>query len=147
MAEEPRSNNNTGKATVEQFQTAAPQLNMPKGGGAIRGIGEKFAANPVTGTGSCGADLHQPRPLRVRSAALAVLRLRCGNGLSVSAGASSLPSITRKTDKGLAAIRGCGGIGHFILSGAEDLVPALLRSATNGYAISLQRARCTVRST
>jgi hypothetical protein len=26
--------------------------NLPKGGGAIRGIGEKFAANPVTGTGS-----------------------------------------------------------------------------------------------
>jgi hypothetical protein len=24
---------------------------LPKGGGAIRGIGEKFAANPVTGTG------------------------------------------------------------------------------------------------
>jgi hypothetical protein len=25
---------------------------LPKGGGAIRGIGEKFSANPVTGTGS-----------------------------------------------------------------------------------------------
>jgi hypothetical protein len=30
----------------------APPINLPKGGGAIRGIGEKFAANPVTGTGS-----------------------------------------------------------------------------------------------
>ena len=29
-----------------------PALSLPKGGGAIRGIGEKFAANPVTGTGS-----------------------------------------------------------------------------------------------
>ena len=29
-----------------------PTLSLPKGGGAIRGIGEKFAANPVTGTGS-----------------------------------------------------------------------------------------------
>src|SRR5271165_4709459 len=28
------------------------QIWLPKGGGAIRGIGEKFAANPVTGTGS-----------------------------------------------------------------------------------------------
>jgi hypothetical protein len=27
-------------------------ISLPKGGGAIRGIGEKFAANPVTGTGS-----------------------------------------------------------------------------------------------
>ena len=30
----------------------APSISLPKGGGAIRGIGEKFAANPVTGTGS-----------------------------------------------------------------------------------------------
>ncbi|HKQ72419.1 MAG TPA: hypothetical protein VJ810_01730 [Blastocatellia bacterium] len=28
-----------------------PSISLPKGGGAIRGIGEKFAANPVTGTG------------------------------------------------------------------------------------------------
>ncbi len=27
-----------------------PSISLPKGGGAIKGIGEKFAANPVTGT-------------------------------------------------------------------------------------------------
>ena len=32
--------------------TTAPSLSLPKGGGAIRGIGEKFATNAVTGTGS-----------------------------------------------------------------------------------------------
>ena len=32
-------------------QTTAPSISLPKGGGAIRGMGEKFAANPVTGTG------------------------------------------------------------------------------------------------
>src|SRR5215212_6764776 len=31
---------------------ALPAISLPKGGGAIRGIGEKFAANPVTGTAS-----------------------------------------------------------------------------------------------
>src|SRR3954470_21253936 len=31
---------------------AAPQIALPKGGGAIRGIDEKFSANPATGTGS-----------------------------------------------------------------------------------------------
>src|SRR5450755_849369 len=29
-----------------------PSVSLPKGGGAIRGMGEKFASNPVTGTGS-----------------------------------------------------------------------------------------------
>jgi hypothetical protein len=28
-----------------------PVIALPKNGGAIRGLGEKFAANPVTGTG------------------------------------------------------------------------------------------------
>ncbi len=36
----------------ESFQVSAPSISLPKGGGAIRGIGEKFAANPMTGTGS-----------------------------------------------------------------------------------------------
>ena len=33
-------------------QIRPPAISLPKGGGAMRGIGEKFAANPVTGTGS-----------------------------------------------------------------------------------------------
>ena len=36
----------------EESKSSAPTISLPKGGGAIRGIGEKFAANPVTGTGS-----------------------------------------------------------------------------------------------
>src|SRR5437763_16506319 len=31
---------------------APPVISVPKGGGAIHGIGEKFGVNPVTGTGS-----------------------------------------------------------------------------------------------
>ena len=32
--------------------SSIPSISLPKGGGAIRGVGEKFDANPVTGTGS-----------------------------------------------------------------------------------------------
>src|SRR5216110_936284 len=46
------SNQNADAATGQPFLLAAPSLSLPKGGGAIRGIGEKFSANPVTGTGS-----------------------------------------------------------------------------------------------
>ena len=45
------SGNQQGGAD-DNFRVSSPQLSLPKGGGAIRGIGEKFAANPVTGTGS-----------------------------------------------------------------------------------------------
>lgn len=36
---------------------SAPAVSLPKGGGAIRGIGEKFAANLVTGTDSMSVPL------------------------------------------------------------------------------------------
>jgi hypothetical protein len=41
----------TSRSEGEQ-KLAALSISLPKGGGAIRGIGEKFAANPVTGTGA-----------------------------------------------------------------------------------------------
>jgi RHS repeat-associated protein len=117
---------------------APPQITLPKGGGAIRGIGEKFAANPVTGTGSLTV------PIAVspgRSGFGPQLSLSydsgTGNGPFGMGWSLSLPAITRKTDKGLPQYRDSrhGGRDHeeheesdvFILSGAEDLVPALHR--------------------
>ncbi len=38
-----------------------PAISLPKGGGAIRGIGEKFSTNPVTGTGSMTVLKYRPR--------------------------------------------------------------------------------------
>ncbi|MCB9300532.1 MAG: hypothetical protein H6566_07780 [Lewinellaceae bacterium] len=43
-----------GTASPVQF----PTLSLPKGGGAIQGIGEKFHTNPVTGTGSMSVPLY-----------------------------------------------------------------------------------------
>nr|MBX2800154.1 hypothetical protein [Myxococcales bacterium] len=36
----------------EDLLLAPPSVELPKGGGAIQGIGETFRANPVTGTAS-----------------------------------------------------------------------------------------------
>ncbi len=44
----PSANTATGAGEKQQ---AAPVINLPKGGGAIRSMGEKFAASLVTGTG------------------------------------------------------------------------------------------------
>lgn len=59
--------------------SSPPSISLPKGGGAIRFIGEKFAANPVTGTGSMSVPIAvSPESLRLRSAAIAFLRFRIG---------------------------------------------------------------------
>src|SRR5919109_2515723 len=113
----------TSRSEGEQ-RLAAPSISLPKGGGAIRGIGEKFAANPVTGTGS----LTVPLPTSPgRSGFGPQLSLSydsgSGNGPFGFGWSLSLPSITRKTDKGLPKYRDGLKSNVFILSGAEDLVP------------------------
>lgn len=103
-----------------------PAISLPKGGGAIRGIGEKFAANPVTGTGSMTV------PIAVspgRSGFGPQLSLSydsgSGNGPFGFGWSLSVPSITRKTDKGLPQYRDDEESDVYVLSGAEDLVPVL----------------------
>ena len=102
----------------------APAIQLPKGGGAIRGIGEKFAANPVTGTGTMSVPIATSPG---RSGFGPQLSLSydsgSGNGPFGFGWSLSLPSITRKTDKGLPRYHDAGESDVFILSGAEDLVP------------------------
>ncbi len=110
---------------------AAPALSLPKGGGAIRGIGEKFAANPVTGTGSMTVPIATSPG---RSGFGPQLSLSydsgAGNGPFGFGWSLSLPSITRKTDKGLPQYLDAEESDVYILSGAEDLVPVLSSDGT-----------------
>ena len=80
----------------------APVINLAKGGGAIHGMGEKFAANPVTGTGSMPAPI-ATRPGRSGFGPRLSLShdSGAGNGPFGFGWSLSLPSITPKTDKGL----------------------------------------------
>lgn len=124
-----------GEKAEQPQPSATPAITLPKGGGAIRGIGEKFAANPVTGTGSL-------------SVPIATSPGRSGFGpqlsLSYDSGAGngpfgfgwnlSLPTITRKTDKGLPQYLDAEESDVFILSGAEDLVPILTQNALGQWA-------------
>jgi RHS repeat-associated protein len=120
-------------------QLTGPTISLPKGGGAIRGIGEKFSANPVTGTCSM-------------SVPIATSPGRSGFGpqlsLSYDSGAGnspfgfgwrhSLPSITRKTGSTglpqyLNGFADAQDSDVFILSGAEDLVPLYRRDADGAW--------------
>jgi len=126
MPEEQMSPDSTDAGTKDS-PFAAPQINLPKGGGAIRGVDEKFTSNPVTGTGS----LRVPLPVTPgRSGFGPQLSLNydsgSGNGIFGIGWSLSLPSIVRRTDKGLPQYEDAKESDIFILSGAEDLVPVLL---------------------
>src|SRR6266849_1395999 len=112
---------------AEKSPFSAPAISIPKGGGAIRGIGEKFVANPVTGTGSMTVPIATSPG---RSGFGPQLSLSydsgTGNGPFGFGWNLALPSITRKTDKGLPQYDDAEESDVFILSGSEDLVPLLV---------------------
>jgi hypothetical protein len=105
---------------------SAPSITLPKGGGAIRGIGEKFAANPVSGTGSMSVPIATSPG---RSGFGPQLSLSydsgSGNGPFGFGWTLSLPAITRKTDKGLPRYHDARESDVYVLAGVEDLVPVL----------------------
>lgn len=105
-----------------------PALSLPTGGGAVRGIGEKFTVNSATGTASLSIPL-PASPGRGSQGPDVSLSYSsgAGNGAFGLGFDLSVPSVTRKTDKGLP--RYGDAPNHetdvFVLSGAEDLVPVL----------------------
>lgn len=125
----------TPSAVEKAFGFAAPQLALPKGGGAVRGIGEKFAANPVTGTGSLTVPIVVSRG---RSDFGPQLNLSydsgSGNGPFGMGWSLALPAITRRTDKGLPQYRDADESDVFVLSGAEDLVSAYKKNPDGSWA-------------
>ena len=123
----PQTNDANHKESVANgAPTRAPAIALPKGGGAIRGMGEKFAANPVTGTGAMTVPI-ATSPGRAGFGPQLSLSYDsgAGNGPFGLGWSLSLPAISRKTDKGLPQYRDTMSAESdiFILSGAEDLVP------------------------
>jgi RHS repeat-associated protein len=121
-------------STADQSSAPAPaSISLPKGGGAIRGMGEKFGANPVTGTGSMTVPI-ATSPGRSGFGPQISLSYDsgAGNGSYGLGWSLSLPSITRKTDKGLPKYEDAEESDVFILSGAEDLVPVFKTNPTTG---------------
>ena len=118
-------------AGAEASPFTPPQISLPKGGGAIRGIDEKFAANPVTGTGSLSIPI-ATSPGRSGFGPQLSLTYDSGhsNGIFGMGFSLSLPSISRRTDKGLPRYRDAEESDIFVLSGAEDLVRVLERNDT-----------------
>src|SRR4051794_7430854 len=103
---------------------SAPSITLPKGGGAIRGIDEKFQVNPATGTGSLNIPIvTSPGRGGIGPQLALSYDSGAGNGPFGLGWSLTIPNISRKTDKGLPRYYDASDSDTFILSGAEDLVP------------------------
>jgi RHS repeat-associated protein len=103
-----------------------PSITLPKGGGAIKSIDEKFTVNPVNGTSTFSIPL-PVSPVRQGFTPAVSLSYNSGsgNGIFGLGWNVDIPSISRKTDKGLPQYDDNGESDVYLLSGAEDLVPYL----------------------
>jgi RHS repeat-associated protein len=155
--ETPAQPSDADQTRKPESTTAAPQISLPKGGGALRGIGEKFSANPVTGTGSLAVPIAASSGREGFGPKLALnYDSGAGNGPFGLGWSLSLPAITRRTDKGLPRYNDSHADSAesdiFLISGAEDLVPVLVRDrhggwieqpklARDGYVVKIYRPR------
>ncbi|MEZ5013557.1 MAG: SpvB/TcaC N-terminal domain-containing protein [Chitinophagales bacterium] len=112
-----------------------PKIELPKGGGAIQGIDEKFTVNAVNGT----AAFSIPLPVAAARGFSPALSLSynsgSGNGIFGIGWNVSLASIQRKTDKKLPRYVDAEDSDTFLFSEAEDLVPELKKNADGKFSV------------
>lgn len=119
----PSSQPQPGKADNDKFFIQSPSITLPKGGGAIKSIDEKFSVNAVNGTSSFSI----PLPASIARGFGSPLTLNyssgAGNGIFGMGWSLNIPSIKRKTEKELPRYYDEIDSDTYIFSGAEDMVP------------------------
>jgi RHS repeat-associated protein len=104
-----------------------PKIELPKGGGALKPIDEKFRANAADGTMSLSIALPLSKSRSDFGPALSLdYSSGGGNGPFGLGWNLTQAAIQRRTDKRLPEYRDADESDVFVLSGQEDLVPALL---------------------
>lgn len=102
-------------------QNASELISLPQGGGALHGIGEKFAPDLFTGTGNFTIPLSVPAGRNGFQPALSlVYSTGNGNGPFGLGWSLSIPGVSRKTSQGIPIYDNAKDT--FLLSGVEDLV-------------------------
>lgn len=109
-----------------------PSISLPKGGGAIKGIDEKFSVNAVNGTASFSIQIPVSQARGVTPNISLSYNSGGGNGVFGLGWSLGLSSIKRKTDKKLPEYFDSIDSDTYLFSEAEDLVPEFKKDE-NGY--------------
>lgn len=115
------------------YVSKAPSINAPVGGGALRCIEDKFQVNAATGTSSLSVPFAVP-PGRGGFGPSVSLSYDSGSGSGpFGLGWSlSLPSISRKTSRGIPRYSDKEESDVFLFTGVEDLVPKVSETTKLG---------------
>lgn len=110
-----------------------PSINLPKGGGAMKGIDEKFSVNAINGSASFSVPLPFS-PARGASPSMSIsYNSGSGNGIFGLGWNLSLGTIKRKTDTGLPQYLDSNESDTYLIADAEDLVPAFKKDSSGQF--------------
>jgi RHS repeat-associated protein len=125
--EESSASAGRGAGTPEAGAESLPSISLPKGGGAIRGIGEKLTVSEPTGTALLTVGVFTSPARQGFGPELALsYDSGAGNGPFGLGWSVGVPTITRRTSKGLPRYEDESDSDVFMLAGTEDLVPLLV---------------------
>ncbi|MDB5279413.1 MAG: spvB [Ferruginibacter sp.] len=120
--------------TADNFVQQTPSVTLPKGGGALKNIDDKFNVNAANGTAAVSFAI----PFSTtRSNFVPAMSLNynsgSGNGEFGLGWSLDLPAIQRKTDKRLPEYKDAEESDIFMFTGVEDLVPQLKKDGTGNW--------------
>lgn len=122
------------EGTAKNSSIEIPSISLPKGGGAIKSIDDKFSVNAANGT--AGFSVPFPfSPSRNAFMPSMALSYNSGGGNSTfGLGWNAEPAfIARKSDKKLPQYNDAEDSDTFLFSGAEDLVPELIETTPGNW--------------
>lgn len=122
------------QGTNNYTSLSVPQITLPKGGGSIRSIDEKFSVNAANGTAGCSFSFpfSLSRNEFMPSMALSYSS-GSGNGIFGLGWSAEPAAIVRRTDKKLPQYKDEDESDVFIISGAEDLVPVFNKDESGNW--------------
>ncbi|MEO6548019.1 MAG: SpvB/TcaC N-terminal domain-containing protein [Ferruginibacter sp.] len=114
-----------------------PSITLPKGGGAVKGIDEKFSVNAVNGTSSFSVQLPFS-PARGASPSITLAyNSGAGNSIFGLGWNMNTGSIKRKTGKRLPQYLDAIDSDTFLFSETEDLVPELKKNNDGSFELDM----------
>jgi RHS repeat-associated protein len=127
-----------GAGTSTDTTAGGSVISLPKGGGAVSGLGETFSPDLFTGTGNFSVPIQVPAGRHGLGPQLSLgYSTGTGNGPFGLGWALSVPGVSRKTSHGVPRYLDRAAAADpvrrpadvFVLSGAEDLVPVAVPGA------------------
>lgn len=129
------NHNGTG-SPKNNFSIQIPPINLPKGGGALKNIDEKFGVNPANGTASFSVSLPFSKTRNNFAPSISLnYNSGTGNGPFGLGWSLDFPSIQRKTGDRLPLYEDKDESDIFMITGAEDLVPMLQQDQSGNWTV------------